>query len=143
MPGSHRITQRLNLSHLDVSAGGTNSALHLGAVLAHGLCTWVLVFLFMGCALRFFDYESPWMVYVSQSACWVFLVHLPLVSLAGWWLLQFDLSATLKFLLVCGSTSIVAFLTFHYWVQKTRIGDFLYGLRVDLDWPWRESGISR
>jgi len=80
---------------------------------------------------------------VSQSAYWVFLVHLPLVFLAGWWLVQFDLPATLKFVLVCGFTSVVAFLTFHYWVQKTWISDFLYGRRFDLDWPWRQTGISR
>lgn len=130
-------------SHLDVSASGNDVALHLGAVLAHGLCTWVLVYLFLGCALRFFDRESPWIVYVSQSAYWVFLVHLPLVFLAGWWLVQFDFPATLKFVLVCGFTSVIAFTTFHYWVQKTWISDFLYGRRFDLDWPWRESGISR
>jgi glucan biosynthesis protein C len=132
----------LYVSYLDVSASGNNVAFHLGAVLAHGLCTWVLVYLFLGCALRFFDRESPWIVYVSQSAYWVFLVHLPLVFLAGWWLLQFDLPATLKFLLVCGFTSVIAFTTFHYWVQKTWISDFLYGRRFDLDWPWRGSGRS-
>ena len=130
-------------SHLDAGAPGDNVALHLGAVLAQGLCTWVLVYLFLGCALRFFDRESPWINYVSQSAYWVFLVHLPLVFLAGWWLLQFDLPATLKFVLVCGFTSVVAFTTFHYWVQKSWVSDFLYGRRFDLDWPWRQSGISR
>lgn len=130
-------------SHYDAGAPGDNFALHLGAVLANGLCTWVLVYFFLGCALRFFDRESPWIVYVSQSAYWVFLVHLPLVFLAGWWLVQFDLPAVLKFLLVCGFTSVVAFTTFHYGVQKTWISDFLYGRRFDLDWPWRESGVSR
>lgn len=128
---------------LDAGAPGDNVALHLGAVLAHGLCTWVLVYLFLGCALRFFDRDSPWIVYVSQSAYWVFLVHLPLVFFAGWWLLPFDLPATLKFVLVCGFTSFVAFTTFHYGVQKTWISDFLYGRRFDLDWPWREARISR
>lgn len=130
-------------SHFDAGTPGDKVALHLGAVLAQGLCTWVLVYLFLGCALRFFDRESPWIIYVSQSAYWVFLVHLPLVFLAGWWLLQFDLPAALKFLLVCGFTSLVAFTTFHYWVQKSWISDFLYGRRFDLDWPWRQSGISR
>lgn len=133
----------LYASHLDDSAGGNNVAFHLVAVLAHGLCTWVLVYLFLGCALRFFDRESPWIVYVAQSAYWVYLVHLPLVFLAGWWLLPFDLPAALKFVLVCGFTSVVAFTTFHYWVQKTWISDFLYGRRFDLDWPWRESAPSR
>ncbi len=127
-------------SHFDNGAGGLNSTLHLGAVLANGLCTWTLIYLFIGGAMRYFDRESPWIQYVSQSSYWVYLVHLPLVFLAGWWLLQFDLPAVLKFLLVCGFTAAAAFLTFHYWVQKTWISNFLHGRRFDLKWPWLESG---
>ncbi len=123
-------------SNLDNGARGASFAFHLGAVLANGLCTWTLVYLFLGVALRFFDRESPWIVYVSQSSYWVFLVHMPLVCLAGWWLVQFDLPAVLKFLLVCGFTAAVAFPTFHYWVQKTWLSDFLHGRRFDLKWPW-------
>lgn len=130
-------------SQLDHEVHGASFARHLGAVLANSVCTWALICLFLGSALRFFDRESPWIVYVSQSAYWVFLVHLPLVNFAGWWLVQFDLPAVCKFLLVCAFTSYVAFTTFHYWVQKTWISDFLYGRRFDLDWPWRESRILR
>ena len=132
----------LYASHLDDGARGASFVFHLGAVIANGLCTWVLIYLFLGSALRFFDRDSPWIVYVSQSAYWVFLVHLPLVFLAGWWLVQFDLPALLKFVLVCGFTSVVAFLTFHYWVQKTWISNFLYGRRFDLAWPWREPRLA-
>ena len=133
----------LYASHLDNSARGASVALHLGAVLANGLCTWVLIYLFLGGALRFFDRNSPWIVYVSQSSYWVFLVHLPLVYFAGWWLLQFNFPAALKFLLICTFTSVAAFLTFHHWVQKTWISDFLHGRRFDLNWPWMESGLAR
>lgn len=133
----------LYASHLDTDVHGASFALHLGAVLACGLCTWALIYLFLGSALRFFDRDSPWIVYVSQSAYWVFLVHLPLVFHAGWWLLQFDLPSGLKFLIICGFTFTVAFLSFHYWVQKTWISDFLNGRRFDLDWPWREARIPR
>ena len=129
-------------SLLDNNVRGASPALHLGAVLANALCTWSLVYLFLGTAQRFFDRESPWIQYVSQSSYWVFLVHMPLVSFAGWWLLQFDLPSPLKFLLVCGFTAVVGFLTFHYWVQKTWLSDFLHGRRFDLDWPWRHT-ISR
>ncbi len=133
----------LYASHLDNAARGESFTLHLGAVLANGLCTWALIYLFVGGALRFFDRNSPWIVYVSQSSYWVFLVHMPLVGLAGWWLVQYDLPSPLKFLLVCGFTAIAAFLTFHHWVQKTWLSDFLHGRRFDLKWPWRESGRQR
>lgn len=133
----------LYASHLDNGAHGTSFEFHLGAVLANGLCTWTLIYLFMGSALRFFDRESPWILYVSQSSYWVFLVHLPLVCLAGWWLVQFDLPAVLKFLLVCGFAASAALLTFHYWVQRTWVSVFLHGRRFNLDWPWRESKLMR
>ena len=124
------------LSALDNSARGGSAELHLYSVLANALCTWALIYFFIGAALRYCDRPSPWIEYTSQSSYWVFLVHMPLVSLAGWWLLQFDLHAVFKFLLVCVFTSVIAFLTFHYGVQKTWIGSFLHGRRLNLVWPW-------
>jgi peptidoglycan/LPS O-acetylase OafA/YrhL len=132
----------LYASHLDNAVRGANFELHLGAVLANGMCTWALIYLFMGSALRFFDRESPWILYVSQSSYWVFLVHMPLVCLAGWWFVQFDLPAVLKFLLVCSFTAGTALVTFHYWVQKTWVSMFLHGRRFSLDWPWREPRLA-
>lgn len=130
-------------SQLDNDVGGTSTALHLGAVIANGLCTWALIYFFLGLAQRFFDRESPWIQYVSQSSYWVYLVHMPLVCLAGWWLVQFDLPAALKFLLACGFTAALAFLSFHYGVQKTWLGVFLHGRRLDLDWPWRAPALAQ
>jgi peptidoglycan/LPS O-acetylase OafA/YrhL len=126
-------------SQLDNSAHGTSVALHLGAVFANGMCTWSLTYLFLGCAQRFFDRESPWIQYVSQSSYWVYLVHMPLVLFAGWWLVQYDLPAVLKFLLVCAFTLVATLMSFHYWVQKTWLSDFLHGRRFELKWPWLAS----
>ena len=124
-------------SDLDSRAGGSSVTLHLGAVLANGLCTWALIGLSVGCALRYFDRNAPWIIYVSQSSYWIFLIHMPLVCLAGWWLVQYDLAAPLKFLIVCGFAVTASALTFHYGVQRTWISAFLHGRRFDLDWPWR------
>ncbi|MEO8144691.1 MAG: acyltransferase family protein [Betaproteobacteria bacterium] len=126
-------------SSLDNAARGANFELHLAAVLANGACTWALACLFLGSAQRWFDRESPWIQYVSQSSYWVFLVHMPLVAIAGWWLVQYDFPSPLKFLLVCGFTAAIAFLTFHYWVQKTWLSVFLHGRRFDLKWPWLQA----
>ena len=112
--------------------------IHLAAVLAHGFCTWSLIYLCIGCALRFFDYASPWILYTSQSSYWVFLVHLPIVAFSGWVLTQYDFPGILKFLCVTGFTMLVCFVSYHYWVQNTRISVLLNGRRFDLKWPWLE-----
>lgn len=126
------------LSGLDNSVRGSSAELHLYAVIANAMCTWALICSFIGAACRFFDRPSPWINYTAQSAYWVYLIHMPLVSLAGWWLVQFDLPAVIKFLLVCTFTTIIAFTTFHYWVQKTWLSSFLHGRRLNLMLPWRD-----
>ena len=125
-------------SHLDNQAAPASFALHLGAVLANALCTWVLAYAFVGCAMRYFDRPSPWSLYVSQSSYWVFLVHMPLVCIASWWMVQYDVSALFKFVCVVAFTTVCSFASYHYWVQKTWISAFLNGRRFNLPWPWRE-----
>ena len=124
------------LSALDHAARGASLELHVYSVLTNALATWALICLFIGGALRYFDRPSAWIDYTAQSSYWVFLVHMPLVCLAGWWLLPYDLPAVLKFVLVCAFTALCAFVTFHYWVQQTWISDFLHGRRFKLAWPW-------
>ena len=128
----------LYLSHVEYAASAPTQVTHLAAVLAHGLCTWTLIYLSIGSALRFFDYASPWILYTSQSSYWVFLVHLPVVAFSGWWLTQYDFPAVLKFLCVTGFATLVCFVSYHYWVQNTRISDLLSGRRFNLKWPWLE-----
>ena len=132
----------LFMSALDHAARGGSVELHLYAVLANALATWTLICVCIGGALRYCDRPSPWIDYTAQSSYWVFLVHMPLVSLAGWWLVQYDLPAVLKFVLVCGFTGFFAFVTFHYWVQKTWVSDFLHGRRFDLAWPWQATAVE-
>jgi len=127
----------LYASHLDYAARGAHAGLHLAAVLAHGLCTWALVYAFIGCAQRFFDREAPWTLYASQSSYWVFLVHMPLVCFAAWWLVPYDLPAALKFPLVVAFTATLCFASYHYLVQRSWLSEFLNGRRFDLRWPWR------
>jgi glucan biosynthesis protein C len=121
-----------HLEYADPTVGN-----HVVAIVAHGFCTWALIWLFIGCALRFFDRPSPWILYASQSSYWVFLLHLPVVCFVAWVLVPYDVPAIAKFLAVATVTTVVCFVTYHYWVQNTWVSDFLNGRRFDLDWPWR------
>jgi len=125
------------LSHLENYSAGGAARYHLAAVVAHGFCTWTLIYAFTGWMLRFFDRESPWILYVSQSAYWVYLIHLVFTALVGWLLVPYDLPAIVKFAIVFGVTTVGCFTTYHYLVQRTWVSSFLHGKRFDLDWPWR------
>src|SRR5690242_12037799 len=106
----------LYASHLEYTAG-PGEGVHAAAVVANGLCTWALVYFFVGAALRWFDYAATWILYASQSSYWVFLVHMPLVGLAGLWLTAYDLPALVKFALVMLFVASLCFASYHALVQ--------------------------
>ena len=122
-------------SYLDNFVGG--AGYHAFSVVTNAFLTWSIIYAAIGVALRYFDRGSPWILYASQSAYWVYLVHLPLACLAAWLLVPFDVHAMIKAATVMAFTTVASFVTYHYGVRRTWIGQFLHGKRFDGDWPWR------
>ncbi|MGH8441670.1 MAG: acyltransferase family protein [Nevskiaceae bacterium] len=110
----------------------------LAAALANGFATWAIIYAALGATLRYFDYASPWALYMSQSSYWVYLTHLPAVMFAAWALLGVAWPAEAKFLAIVAFTTVTCFVSYHYAVQRTWLSVFLNGKRFDLDWPWRK-----
>ena len=125
------------LSNLENYSADGAARFHLAAVVTHGVCTWALIYAFTGWMLRLFDRPSPWILYISQSAYWVYLIHLVFTAMVGWLLSALDLPAIVKFAIVLSVTTLGCFTTYHYFVQRTWVSRFLHGKRFDLDWPWR------
>jgi len=125
----------LYASHLEYTQG---SGFHALAVPLHAACTWALIYLAIGAALRYLDRPDPWIVYTSNASYWVFLLHLPVVCIVAFALVPCDLPAEFKFLVVGGVTTVACFVTYHYWVQGTWVSAFLNGKRFNQDWPWRK-----
>lgn len=124
-------------SHLEHANAPGQAGFHLLAVVLHAFTTWTLIWLLVGAALRWFDRPTPWSLYASNSAYWVYLLHLPVVCAMGWLLVQVDVPGLVKFTLVTAVTTVVCFVTYHYWVQDTWLGAFLNGRKFKEDWPWR------
>ena len=124
-------------SYLEYAQPGAHAGYHLFAVVSHAFCTWALVWLFVGIALRFFDKPTPWALYASQSAYWVYLLHMPVIGFVCVLLVPVDVHAVVKFAIVVTVTTVACFTTYHYGVQDGWLGAFLNGKRFKLDWPWR------
>lgn len=115
---------------------------HAIAVVLNACLTWSLIYLFMGLFLRFLDYESPWILYISNSSYWVYLLHMPVVTTIAWLLLPLDLHALIKFPIVVSVTTVICFTTYHYWVQDSWVSQLLNGIRFNHPWPWQQSAAK-
>jgi peptidoglycan/LPS O-acetylase OafA/YrhL len=67
------------------------------------------------------------MRYLSDASYWVYLIHLPFAVFIPSLIVDWPLSATVKFFIVLLSTGIICFVSYHYLVRTTAIGQFLNG----------------
>lgn len=95
----------------------------------NALCVWLLVFSINGLFLRYANGHSPSMRYMSDSAYWVYLIHLPIVALIPGYLVGIGMPTVLKFFITLIGTTVVSFATYHFFVRSTFIGHFLNGRR--------------
>ncbi|MDA1301910.1 MAG: acyltransferase family protein [Proteobacteria bacterium] len=112
---------------------------HLHAVVSNAFLTWSLIYVFMGLFLRFLDFKSPWILYLSNSSYWVYLLHMPVVCAIAWLLFPYALPAVLKFLIVVTATAVICLTSYHYLVQHSWLSVRLNGMKFNALWPWVEA----
>ncbi len=91
---------------------------------------WLMTFGLMGLFRRFCAAESPTMRYLSDSAYWLYLAHLPLVIAVQYGVRDWPLPANAKFLLIVAVVTGFLLWTYQTFVRYTWLGRFLNGPRV-------------
>ena len=93
------------------------------------LFAWLMVFGSIGMFRALFSGENRTMRYISDSSYWLYLVHLPPVILAQWFVQDMPIPAMVKFLGIILLVSASSLLTYEYLVRYTIIGRTLNGPR--------------
>lgn len=91
---------------------------------------WLLTFGLMGLFRRICASESPRMRYLSDSAYWLYLTHLPLVIAAQHFVRDWPLPAFVKFALIVVVVTVFLLWTYQSFVRYTWLGRFLNGPRT-------------
>jgi peptidoglycan/LPS O-acetylase OafA/YrhL len=97
--------------------------------LAQVLYAWAMVFGVIGLFRKFLTKESRVIRYVSDSAYWLYLAHLPLVILAQAWLRGWDFPSAIRWLVICAGVTSFLLMTYQLFVRHTPIGWLLNGPR--------------
>lgn len=97
---------------------------------AYGLAIWSWVFGLIGLAVRFLNAPSPAWRYLADASYWVYIIHLPLVLVLQYAVLDLPASAAIKFLIVVAGTSLIALATYQLLVRHGFIGAILNGKRT-------------
>ncbi len=90
------------------------------------LYAWLAASSLFGLSIKYLDREPPSAVkYVTEGSMWVYLIHVPLVSLIQMNLLFVSVPVVLKFLLTVLGGVVLSMATYYAFVRRTRLGQFL------------------
>jgi fucose 4-O-acetylase-like acetyltransferase len=93
----------------------------------NAVSVWSLSFGFTGLFIRYGSNHSARMRYISDSSYWVYLLHLSLTAIIPGLISDWNIPAIMKFLVVLSLTTTICFVSYHYFVRATFIGEFLNG----------------
>lgn len=106
-----------------------NVAYWIPCLIVYALYTWLMIFTLLGFFMKWMNKPKPWVRYLSDSAYWVYLIHLPVVMYFQVIVVDWPIHAMLKLVLVVFGTSVVCLVTYHLMVRRTIIGTMLNGRR--------------
>jgi peptidoglycan/LPS O-acetylase OafA/YrhL len=94
------------------------------------LFVWLMIFGLIGVFRKFFSGESPKVRFVSDSAYWLYLAHLPLIQVVQIWVSEWPLPSLIKVVIVCVVTTALLLLSYRYLIRYTPVGTMLNGKRT-------------
>lgn len=112
-----------------------------GSAATNALTVWFFVFGFTGLFLRYLDRPIPVMRYLSDSAYWIYLAHVPVLMAVQMVLLPYAWPATAKAAIVLVVALPVLVLSYHFMVRSTFIGVLLNGRRYGKEKPIAAKGL--
>jgi len=108
--------------------------LDLGIHFLTSLCAviycWSMIFAMIGLFRRYFSGENTRIRYISDSAYWLYLAHLPLIQLVQILVRDWELPSIVKIAIICLTTTAILLVMYEYVVRYTFIGTMLNGKKV-------------
>jgi len=107
--------------------------LTLGQLITSGfiqvIYTWTMIFGLIGLFRAIIKKESPTLRYISDSAYWLYLAHIPLLFVLQAWMRPWEINSLVKFTITCVVATAFLLLTYQLLVRYTWIGWLLNGPR--------------
>jgi peptidoglycan/LPS O-acetylase OafA/YrhL len=110
----------------------TPALAHTVLALARGYCSWWWVAGILGMGIRYLQFTTPTVEYLSQAAYPVYIIHMPILSFIAYWVVRTDLDILAKFLVIIISSLAVALAIYDLLIRRIGILRLLFGLNAGM-----------
>lgn len=90
--------------------------------------SWLWVVALVGFAMHYLNFGNSLLTYLKDAAYPVYVLHMPVLTIVGFYVVQWDMPVLVKFLIIVGVTVPVTLLLYELVVRRTRVTRFLFGL---------------
>ncbi|MBP51567.1 MAG: hypothetical protein CMI27_00300 [Opitutae bacterium] len=97
--------------------------------LCSALFVWLMIFGLIGRFRKLFIRENTKVRFVSDSAYWLYIAHLPLIQIIQFWVSNWTFPIFIKLIFVCVVTTSLLLFFYRFFIRYTVIGTLLNGKR--------------
>jgi peptidoglycan/LPS O-acetylase OafA/YrhL len=90
---------------------------------------WLMIFGCIGLFRKFFSVKMPKVRYISDSAYWLYIIHLPVVQIMQALFANWEIPSLFKCMLITILTTMFILLSYQYLIRYTWVGAMLNGKR--------------
>lgn len=98
-------------------------------MILRGICIWFCLIGFLGFGKRFLYRGGKFIKYASEAALPIYIIHLPVISILGFYIVNFDLPIAIKYLAVVSLSLISSILLYEFVVRRFNFVRLLFGLK--------------
>lgn len=99
-------------------------------ILLRSYVSWLWVMALVGIAMRYLSHGSRMLTYLKEASYPVYVLHMPVLTIFAFYIVQWDLPLLIKFLLIIAVSMPVVLLLYDLIVRRTPVTRFLFGLSV-------------
>ena len=118
--------------------GSTAEGARIASSIVQVCFAWVMSFGMIGLFHRHFKEHTSWLRYLSDSAYWLYLAHIPLIIYIQHLVRDLPLLSGIKVVIIFVATTSMLLLSYHFLVRNTWLGVLLNGRRHSQPSPDRE-----
>jgi hypothetical protein len=113
----------------EVHLGLSKDQAYLVAMVLRGTGIWFCLIGFLGLAKRFLSRGGKLIKYASEAALPIFIIHLPVIVILGFYIIQFELSIAVKYVSIVILSLISSFVLFEIAIKRFSVVRFFFGLK--------------
>jgi hypothetical protein len=98
-------------------------------MILRGVCIWFCLIGFLGFGKRFFNRGGKFIIYAREAALPVYILHLPLVVIVGFYIIKFNVPIAVKYFVINILALLLSVLLYEIAVRRLNFFRFLLGLK--------------